>query len=166
LPKPKKERTVLHPPSVVFFKPQGIPMVQLEKVILNVDEYEAIRLVDYDGLDQEEASKKLGVSRPTCARIMEGAHKKIAEAITQGKAIQIEGGQFVLLNNRMRCRDCGHLWETIADNDRTDGEKDNEKATSCPKCLSERAFDLGKAVGSGGRGGRGMQGGGRRGRQG
>ncbi|UCG00251.1 MAG: DUF134 domain-containing protein, partial [Spirochaetaceae bacterium] len=51
--KPKKERNVLFPPAVFFFKPQGIPLVQLQKVILNVDEYEAIRLVDYEGLDQE-----------------------------------------------------------------------------------------------------------------
>ena len=105
--KPKKERQVLYPPTAVFFKPQGIPLVQLQQVVLNVDEYEAIRLVDYDGLDQEKAAEKLGISRATCARIVEGAHKKIAEAITQAKAIRIEGGSFVLKKNLMRCMECG-----------------------------------------------------------
>ncbi|MEE8591774.1 MAG: DUF134 domain-containing protein, partial [Spirochaetia bacterium] len=58
--KPKKDRRVQYPPSVVYFKPQGIPMFQLEQEILTVDEYEAIRLVDKDGLDQEQAAKQMG----------------------------------------------------------------------------------------------------------
>jgi predicted DNA-binding protein (UPF0251 family) len=109
--KPKKDRRVQYPPSVVYFKPQGIPMFKLEQEILTVDEYEAIRLVDKDGLDQEQAAKRLGVSRATCARIIVSAHKKVAAALTEGKAIRIEGGNFVLKLNRYRCMGCGALWE-------------------------------------------------------
>ena len=143
--KPKKERTVLHPPAVIFFKPQGIPLVRLEKVVLNVDEYEALRLVDYEGLNQAEAAKKLGISRPTCARIVEDAHKKVAEAITLGKAIRIEGGAFALLKNLMRCRDCGQIWEALAEDTAKRTSKEPEKI-SCPHCYSVKATDLGNAV--------------------
>ena len=146
MPKPKKDRQVLYPPTVVFFKPQGIPLVQLQQVVLNVDEYEAIRLVDYEGLDQEKAAKKLGISRATCARIVEDAHKKIAEAITQGKAIRIEGGSFVLLKNLMRCRDCDQLWETVEDSRVNGAENKDEERISCPQCSSYRVIDLGQAV--------------------
>jgi predicted DNA-binding protein (UPF0251 family)/DNA-directed RNA polymerase subunit RPC12/RpoP len=145
--RPKKERRVLQPPAVAFYKPQGIPLVHLQRVVLNVDEFEAIRLVDYESLDQEEAAKRLGVSRPTCARIVEDAHKKIAEAITQGKAIQIEGGKFVLLRNLMRCSDCGQVWETVIENEKEDASKENEETLQCPQCSSIRIIDLGKAVG-------------------
>ena len=143
--KPKKERQVQHPPSVVYFKPQGVPMVDLDQIVLNVDEYEAIRLVDYEGHDQEGAAKKLGISRPTCARIIGDAHKKIAEAITLGKAIRIEGGSYVFLKNRTRCRACGNIWEV---NTKT---FDDEKI-SCPRCSSVQCADPGKMAGGRGRG--------------
>jgi predicted DNA-binding protein (UPF0251 family) len=154
--KPKKDRRVLYPPTVGYFKPQGIPLVQLQQVVLNVDEYEAIRLVDYDGLDQETAAGKLGISRPTCARIVEEAHRKIAEAITQGKAIRIEGGNFVLKKNLMRCRDCSEVWEAK-------GESGNKGGLNkCPQCGGSKLVDLGAAAGGYGRGrgkrfGRGRQ---------
>lgn len=92
MPKPKKDRFVLQPPSVVYFKPQGIPLFQLDQVVRSVDEYEAIRLMDYESLQQVEAAQRMKVSRATCARILESAHRKIAAALTEGKAIRIEGG--------------------------------------------------------------------------
>ena len=165
--KPKKERQVQYPPTVVFFKPQGIPLVQLQQVILNVDEYEAIRLVDYDGLDQEKAAEKLGISRATCARIVEGAHKKIAEAITQAKAIRIEGGSFVLKKNLMRCMECGRVWETTVKSGDKNGKKVAKQNPACPQCSGSRLLNLGEAVGGYrrgrgrkfGRGGQGRRGG-------
>lgn len=144
MPKPKKERKVQLPPTITYFKPQGIPMSQLEQIILNVDEYEAVRLVDYENMDQEAASKKLGISRPTCARIVAEAHKKIAEAITLGKAIRIEGGNFKLVQNRLRCKDCGTSWKVPRK-----GAKANNTgldAVACPECDSPNAIDLGKAL--------------------
>jgi len=153
--KPKKDRRVQYPPSVVYFKPQGIPMVQLEQQTLTVDEYEAIRLVDKDGLDQQEAAKRMGVSRATCARIVESAHKKVAEALTEGKAIRIEGGNVVLKQNRFRCMSCGTLWE---------GDLAEEKtAATCPECHSDQVIDFARQAGwqPGGAWGRGMGGPGR-----
>jgi len=140
--KPKKDRFVLQPPAVVFYKPQGIPLYQLEQIILAVDEYEAVRLVDYEGLQQVDAAERMKVSRATCARILEGARHKIAEALTRGKAIRIQGGNFVLGRNRYRCRDCSTFWEIPA----ADAKPES---MSCPHCRSERIFDLGRAVGVG-----------------
>jgi predicted DNA-binding protein (UPF0251 family) len=142
--KPKKDRRVQYPPSVVYFKPQGIPMVQLEQETLTVDEYEAIRLVDKDGLDQQEAAKRMGISRPTCARIVESAHKKIAEALTEGKAIRIEGGNVVLKLNRYRCLSCGALWEAELS---TEGAEEQPAPPSCPKCHSDRVIDFARQAG-------------------
>jgi len=83
-------------PASSYYKPQGIPLQVLEQVDLTVDEIEAIRLVDLEGLYQEQAAEKMNVSRQTLGRIIESAHKKIAEALVNGKALSIEGGMFKL----------------------------------------------------------------------
>lgn len=142
MPKPKKNRFVQQPPAVAFFKPQGIPLFQLDQVVLDVDEFEAIRLVDYEGLHLEDAARQLNVSRATCARIIDSAHHKIGNALTHGHAIRIEGGSFVLGKNRYHCRDCGGRWEIeIGAGTAAQG------AVACPTCRSERVQDLAKEVG-------------------
>jgi len=146
MPKPKKDRFVLQPPSVAYFKPQGIPLFQLEQVVLGVDEYEALRLVDLEGLQQQEAAERMKVSRATCARILEGAHRKVAEALTGGKAIRIEGGSFVLGSNRYRCRECNTFWEITL----RGGEPEPPQPPICPRCRSDKVMDLGRQVGHGG----------------
>jgi predicted DNA-binding protein (UPF0251 family) len=142
MPKPKKERFVLKPPSVLFYKPQGIPLSQLEQIVLEVDEYEVIRLVDYEGLHHKDAADKMKISRATCARIIESAHKKIATALTNGQAVRIEGGNFVLDRNRYKCKNCNNQWE-LPMNRITPGRGD----PSCPKCNSDKVTNYGKAVG-------------------
>jgi predicted DNA-binding protein (UPF0251 family) len=127
---------------VAYFKPQGIPMFQLEQVVLSVDEYEALRLVDLENLQQQEAAERMKISRATCARILEGAHRKVAEALTAGKAIRIEGGSFVLGSNRYRCRQCGTFWEIPA-------REAPSGPLSCPRCKSDKVMDLGRQVGHG-----------------
>jgi predicted DNA-binding protein (UPF0251 family) len=142
MPKPKKDRFVLQPPSVAYFKPQGIPLFQLEQVVLGVDEYEALRLVDLEGLQQKDAAERMKVSRATCARILEDAHRKVAEALTAGKAIRIEGGNFVLGSNRYRCRRCSTFWEISLR-----GTEAPPQPLSCPHCKSDKIMDLGRQVG-------------------
>lgn len=97
MPRPRIPRRVWFQPSVTYYKPAGIRMVSLEETILTVDEFEAIRLKDYEGLDQTEAAKKMGISQPTFQRIYESARKKIADALVNGKAIRIEGGPFRMM---------------------------------------------------------------------
>jgi len=96
--RPRLCRRVRFQPDVTYFKPRGIPLRHLEETILNVEEFEAVRLKDLEGLEQEEAAKKMKISQPTFHRLVLSARKKIADAIVNGKAIRIEGGNFKFLN--------------------------------------------------------------------
>jgi uncharacterized protein len=79
-------------PNVVYFKPRGIPCSSLKEIILTRDELEAVRLADLEALYQELAAEKMGISRPTFGRIIESAHRKIADALVNGKALKVVGG--------------------------------------------------------------------------
>lgn len=93
-------------PETNYFKPRGIPLSLLEEVILTVDEFEAIRLADLEGFYQEQAAEKMNVSRQTFGRIIESAHRKVAEALVRGKALKIEGGEFEMAAMRkFKCYD-------------------------------------------------------------
>jgi len=94
--RPKCCRNVCGVPDKNYFKPRGIPISQLEEVVLSLDEYEAIRLADYEQLYQEEAAARMNISRQTFGRIIEAAHKKIADVLMNGKALKIEGGEVAL----------------------------------------------------------------------
>lgn len=72
------------------FKPTGVPMIEIEKIILARDELEALRLCDLEDLTQEEAGGRMGVSRGTVQRILSSARKKVALALTSGRAIVFE----------------------------------------------------------------------------
>ena len=85
-------RRVAGRPAASIFKPIGIPVRLLDEVVMTLDEFEAIRLADLDGLYQESAAAQMGVSRPTFSRIVTEAHRKVADAIVHGKALRIEGG--------------------------------------------------------------------------
>jgi len=75
---------------------------KLDFVALTVDEYEAVRLKDYEEAEQKEAADKMGISQPTFQRILVDAHQKIAKAIVEGKAIKIEGGEYEMVTPRGR----------------------------------------------------------------
>lgn len=88
--RPIKKRFLGNGPTVTYFKPRGIALRNLEEVVLSSDEFEAIKLHDSLGLKQIEAAKKMQISQPTFARILDKAYKKIAIALIEGKAIRIE----------------------------------------------------------------------------
>jgi uncharacterized protein len=90
VPRPRKRRRLRFRPNVYYFKPQGIPLRELEEVTLEKDELEALKLHDVDGLDQTKAARRMEISQPTFARILDRAYKKIANGIINGKAIKIE----------------------------------------------------------------------------
>lgn len=100
MPRPRRLRRVWFRPEVTYFKPAGVRMMELGEVILSMDEFEAIRLKDYEGLEQTEAAKKMNISQPTFQRLYESARKKIAEALVTGKAIRIEGGPYRFMGPR------------------------------------------------------------------
>ena len=90
MPRNNMRRCIDFDPEVTYFKPRGLPMKMLEEIKLERDELEAIRLRNFEGLYQEQAAEKMEISRQTFGRILESAHKKIAEALINGKAIRIE----------------------------------------------------------------------------
>jgi len=108
--RPPKCRRVAFLPGTTYFKPAGIPLRALEEVIVSVEEAEAIRLKDLEGLEQEQCAEKMSISRPTFQRVLESARRKIAEVLLHGKAIRIEGGNFEMIMRRFRCIR-GHEWD-------------------------------------------------------
>lgn len=96
MPRPCKFRRVAGLPQASYFKPQGIPLRDLNESILSVEGLEAIRLADREGLNMEEAAAHMGISRHTFGRILREAHRNIAAALLDGLALRIEGGRFTL----------------------------------------------------------------------
>jgi predicted DNA-binding protein (UPF0251 family) len=94
MPRPRIIRRVLFEPNINYFKPAGVPLSGLAEIVLTVDEFEAVRLKDLEGMEQEEAASKMKISQPTFHRLILSARKKIADAIVNGKAIRIEGGHY------------------------------------------------------------------------
>ena len=126
--RPRNCRRVGSMPESNYFKPRGIPLSMLEEVILTVDEFEAIKLADLENLYQEQAAEKMNVSRQTFGRIIDSAHKKVADALVKGKALKIEGGEFEMAAMRkFRCYDCQHSWELPYGTGRPE---------NCPSCKS------------------------------
>lgn len=95
MPRPRKRRVIAHRPPVTVFKPAGVRARELDWVTLPLDEYEALRLADYEGLDQEAVAERLGVSRPTVSRMLEEARRRVARVLVEGQALAIEGGPVV-----------------------------------------------------------------------
>jgi len=130
--KPRKIRDVSFPPKVVFFKPHGIPLREIEIVNLTIDEYEAIRLADYEDLKHYDAAKKMNISRPTFTRLLESAHTKISHSIVEGKAIRIEGGDFKFPDRIYQCKRCGQFQNT----------QKEEDIASCVNCSSDELKEI------------------------
>jgi predicted DNA-binding protein (UPF0251 family) len=127
--RPPLGRRVYFLPEVTLFKPVGIPLTQLEEINLAVEEAEALRLKDIEGLEQEECAQKMNVSRTTFARVLTAARRKTADALLNGKAIRIEGGNFEMQRLRFKCIN-GHQWDVPSE------EEMAGSAGSCPVCES------------------------------
>jgi len=108
--RPVKCRRVNFTPGVSHFAPVGIPVSELEETVLTLEEIEALRLKDIEGMEQEEGAASMNVSRPTFQRVLTSARQKITDAIINGKAIKIEGGNFEIAPGHYRCAG-GREWE-------------------------------------------------------
>lgn len=96
--RPRKLRVIRFNPEITYFKPAGIPLKELSEEVLLLDEVEAVRLHDFEGLNQEQAAEEMRVSRVTFLRILHSAHKKIARSLIFGKAIKVKGGDIIMPN--------------------------------------------------------------------
>jgi len=104
VPRPRKYRRIASEFGISFFGPKGVPVRELEIVVLNHEEVEALRLADLDGLYQEQAAKAMGVSRATYGRILVLVRRKLTDALINGKGIQIEGGDYMVGSKKAVCR--------------------------------------------------------------
>ena len=111
MPRPPKCRRVEFMPEVTVFKPAGVRLAEMEEEILLLEELEALRLKDVEGLEQEECADRMQVSRPTFQRVLSSAREKVARALVEGKAIRIEGGSYRLAARKLRCEDCSYEFE-------------------------------------------------------
>lgn len=127
MPRPKKTRKVQRHPKFAFFKPAGIPVRELENSTLTVGEYEALRLADLEGRQQKDVADQMEVSQPTLNRLLSSARKKVADAIVNGKAILIEGGDFEIAGERVFVCECGNEWTEAFGTGRP---------KACPECGS------------------------------
>ncbi|TWU42610.1 hypothetical protein Poly41_09080 [Novipirellula artificiosorum] len=113
-----------------YFKPAGVPTRSLEEVVLAIDELEAMRLVDVNGLYHDKAAEQMGVSRRTFGRILDTARKKVARVLVEGMALRIEGGHIEIVKQRtFACSECRHIWNLPFGTGRP---------KSCPACDSKR----------------------------
>lgn len=128
-PRPKLSRKVDKPPVVTGFIPKNGDYDHKDVIIIRIEEYESIRLMDYIGYTQLESSKLLNVSRPTFTRIYDSARKKVAKAFVENKSISIEGGDVVFNDNWYLCNHCNSVFKTKGEN--------IEISKTCPVCSDE-----------------------------
>lgn len=114
-------------PSSTYFKPRGIPKSALVVQVLTLDELEALRLADLEGLYHSTAAKNMNVSRQTFDRIVDKARKKVAQALIGGQGIEIKGGEVKMTGRKFLCYDCQHKWEVPYGTGKVNG---------CPSCKS------------------------------
>lgn len=146
MPRPYRCRRIGCRPRSLFFSPPDSPDINIDGIILKMDEFEAVRLADLEGMYQEKAAKKMNISRQTFGNIIESARKKIADALVNAKTIKIEGGEYKIMEKHFTCYDCKHEWSLPYGAGRP-----NE----CPKCQSKNIhratadFAFGRGMGRG-----------------
>lgn len=126
MPRARKKRCIYVDTNARYFKPRGVPLEQLDIIRLTFEELEAIRLKDLIGIEQTEASEKMGVSQPTFHRILKEARNKVSDALVNSKAIEIFGGDYEMGKDEFKCLNCNHLWEININSE--------ENTVRCPKC--------------------------------
>jgi len=135
----KKQRIVDSPPLFSVYKPLGVMRGALQQLPLALDEYEAIRLADYQGLDHAEAAEEMEISRSTFSRLIEKARHKMALFLIEGKELYIEGGNVHFRGNVIRCQSCGHMFNINMET----------KISDCPECGSQALLNLAGGFGHG-----------------
>ncbi len=129
--RPVKWRRIEHMPAFRHFRPVG--QGRVEENILKLEELEAIRLKDLEGLEQEDCASRMEISRPTFQRILSAAREKIADSLVNGKSIRVEGGNYTRNICPVECLDCGKVWDESIER----LEKAGPEFT-CPDCNSGR----------------------------
>ena len=135
MPRPRKLKLIHGIPVPEYratYKPSGVPMEELTSNMLTLVEFEAIRLIDAENKSQNDAASLMKISQPTISRILNSARNIIADALVNGKAIHIEGGDFKFVTPAYSCSNCKATF--LAD--------DHQAPVKCPKCNSLELIEL------------------------
>ena len=132
--RPRSFRRIFKEPEIKCFKAQSESIDDsrygskddFKLIVISLDEFEALRLSDYQKIKQRKAAEIMGISQPTFHRIILSARFKISKALSEGKTIKIKGGDYITDKKRYKCSDCGFEWFSP--------QKEYEK---CPDCDSE-----------------------------
>lgn len=131
--RPVKWRKIACKPKIHYYVPSAQEKEGVEETILLLEELEAIRLKDYEGLEQAQCAKEMEVSRPTFQRILSSAREKLADSILHGKSIHIEGGTYTTKICHMTCKGCLREWKESYERMK-DG---TQNVRHCPSCGSK-----------------------------
>ena len=148
MPRPFRCRKVGLTPGCRRFGPSGGIAGEGQAIFLQLDELEAIRLADMEGLYQEAAAKNMGISRQTFGNIIDSAHKKIADAIINAREIKIEGGEVKMMERKFVCSGCKKEWALPYGTGRP---------VDCPACQSKDIHRSPEDRSCGGNGGAGRR---------
>ncbi len=132
MPGIKAVRTIHELPIIKGFRPLWMHPNYRSAITLHLEEYEVLRLMDYEGMIHEQAAQKMQVSRPTITRIYEQARKKLAKALVEGRSILIEGGEVQLKGSHYMCEDCRQKFCI----------EEETQQNKCPDCGSQRIISL------------------------
>ncbi len=135
----KKDRIVSNPPLFNSFKPIGVEGRHLHSIFMSIDEYEAIRLADFLGLNHEEAAIEMEISRSTFTRLIERARKKLSQMLVKGNKLNIEGGNIHFKQNIIKCNNCGHMFKIDI----------KTSLDFCPNCETSDLFNIAGSFGHG-----------------
>ncbi|TQI66434.1 putative DNA-binding protein (UPF0251 family) [Clostridium sp. KNHs216] len=133
LARPTKWRKIENIPAIPYFVPSETEAAEVPENILKLEELEAVRLKDLEGLEQGECAERMEVSRPTFQRILLSAREKIADSLINGKTIHVEGGTFTRNICPVKCRSCGKEWTESFESLAPIGNGDY----ACPSCGSK-----------------------------
>jgi len=135
MPRKRTPRKIVEPPKFKGFRPYGCSNGSLGgEIELLYEEYEAIKLADYDGMSHHEACVLMGISRPTFARIYESARRKVAAALVEVKSIKSVYGNATLEGNWFKCAKCFNLFTIPSP----------ETKMACPICKHEEIENINK----------------------
>ncbi|MDD5016958.1 MAG: DUF134 domain-containing protein [Eubacteriales bacterium] len=126
--RPIKLRNVEGFPETAYFAPPGRKKCDMCEYVLKIEELEAMRLKDVQGLNQYQCAEKMGISRQTFGNIIDSAREKVARALTSGGAIRIAGGNYATRVCALKCFDCGHIYDVNLEQDKR----------NCPRCGSKK----------------------------
>lgn len=132
--RPVKWRRIESIPSALYFVPSKTDNKEVDENVLMVEELEAIRLKDLEGLEQEQCAERMEISRPTFQRILISAREKIADSLVNGKAIRIDGGNYTQNICHISCLECGKSWDESFE--KFDSIKQGDSI--CSKCGSNK----------------------------